>query len=681
VRAPVIAQCAGGEAGVGMQLVFLHPMTTTVQPPRARACLLAAAAALSLSSTHAQTRTLPETRVTATRFAEPLASLPLGVSVITADEIRATGATNVTEAIMRVLGVVGRQDFFGGNEYTLDLRGFGTTADNNQVVVLDGIRLSEQDLTAPRLAGIPIESIERIEVLRGSGAVLYGEGATGGVIVITTKAGAGRQPATGGTVYGAVGSNRLRDFRASATGSFGNGFSLDGNIFRRSTDGERVNSASDVRGESVTGQWGNTWLRFGARVSHDRLDARLPGALSAAQYERDPRQSTTPNDWATIRNDLASVFARADVGGWELAFDAGRRDKELRSLNVSPFGATSFDYDVEADTYGLRARKEASFGSTKNILVFGADRNEWRRQVFGRFGSAATQRSTAFYAKDDLILAGGTRLSLGARTDRIRKDNDTPPGTRIGDREHAWELGISHPFAQGWTGYARIGRSYRLANVDEFNLTTPGIDLRPQNSRDLELGTRWNYDSGNVEARLYSSRLTDEIGYDPNAIGPSSPFGFNGANINFDPTRRQGLEIDWSHKVTAALGLRANLALREATFRAGPYAGNDVPLVPRRSAAVRADFTPVAGQRLTGGVNWVSSQHPDFANRCSMPSYTTADARYAWQFHRNAELALGVTNLFDRKFYTQAFQCAAGVTNGLYPEAGRQFYVSARVQF
>ena len=90
-----------------------------------------------------------------------------------------------------MLGVPGRLDLYGGGDYALDLRGFGITADSNQVVVVDGIRINEADLGGTRLAGISIDSVERIEVIRGSGAVLYGEGATGGVIVITTKAGRG----------------------------------------------------------------------------------------------------------------------------------------------------------------------------------------------------------------------------------------------------------------------------------------------------------------------------------------------------------------------------------------------------------------------------------------------------------------------------------------------------------
>jgi iron complex outermembrane receptor protein len=675
----VIAQCAGGEAGAGNEPCF-DPMTTTVHPLRARACLVAAALA-SLCSTPLQAQPmLRETRVLATRFPEPADTLPLGVSIVTADEIQASGATSVNEALIRLLGVPGRQDLLGTSDYTLDLRGFGVTADQNQVVVIDGVRLSEADLAGTRLSGIPVESVERIEVLRGNGAVLYGEGATGGVIVITTRAGSGREQGTGGSVYGAAGSHGLRDLRANARVSTAAGFALDAQAQNRESDGYRRHQRAHLQAGSATGQWSNGWLRLGARVAQDKLDAQLPGSLTAAEFAADPRQveARYRNDQAMLRNERAGVFAQADVGPWQLAFDAGQREKKLRSTNTG----FAFDYDVEASNYGLRARHDAKIGAARNALVLGVDVNEWKREVPGAFGSRASQRSRGFYAKDDVTLAGGTRISLGGRTERFDKDiTSAGTTTALEDREHAWELGVSQPLGAGWTGYARTGRSFRLANVEEFNFTTPGVPLQPQVSRDHEIGARRAYAQGKLEARLYRSDLRDEIGFDPNAIGPSSVFGFNGANVNFDPTRRQGVEVDWTHALTTALGLRVNAALRKASFRSGPYAGKDVPLVPRRALAVRADWTPAAGHRVSGGVNWVSAQYPDFTNTCRIPAYTTADARYAWQFHPQAEVAVGVSNLFDRKYSTQAFGCLGNQATSVYPEPGRQVTASLQVRF
>ena len=617
---------------------------------------------------------LQEVVVTATRFSENSDALTFGVSSISAEDIRKSGATTVNEAISRLLGVPARQDFFGGGNHTLDLRGFGATANSNQVVVIDGLRLNEADLSSPSLSGIPVDSVERIEVLRGNGSVLYGEGATGGVIVITTKAGKGVKRVNSAQINGAVGSYGLRDASASATVA-GGGFSLDVATNRRSADNHRDNFRSEVEGSSLTGQWSNDWLRLGLRYGRDSVESGLPGSLSDAQYRANPRQTNTPLNNGSIDNERHGVFAEAVLGDWQLGADAGQRTKSY--VSRSQFGV--FQYDVEASTLGLRARHEASGRGLSNVLVLGLENNDWTRQVAGPFGNQSNADSRAYYVKDDItLLSTGTRLSVGLRTEQLEKDQN-PPLVRLDDRQQAWDLGLSQPVSKEVTLYGRVGRSFRLANADEFSFTTPAIPIRPQTSKDVELGTRWKYSQGRAEIRAYRSELTDEIGYDPRFPNPASFSGF-GANINFDPTRREGLEFELSHALTSTVDLRANAGLRKAVFRSGSYAGRDVPLTPRRTLAVQADWQLAAAHRLGAGLNRISEQHPDFANACTMPAYTTVNARYAYQFG-NAEFSLAVTNLTDRQFYSQAFSCTGGVTGGIYPEAGRALTAALRVKF
>ena len=171
-------------------MLIVVSMKSSVSCARIAALILFLPAAVAVLA-QSQPATLKQVEVSASRAAGPRDAQPFGTSVITAEEIERAGAVTVNDALIRLLGVVGRQDFFGGGDYALDLRGFGVTSDSNQVVIVDGIRISEADLGGTRLAGIPIESVVQIEVIRGSGAVLYGEGATGGVIIITTNAGKG----------------------------------------------------------------------------------------------------------------------------------------------------------------------------------------------------------------------------------------------------------------------------------------------------------------------------------------------------------------------------------------------------------------------------------------------------------------------------------------------------------
>lgn len=632
-----------------------------------------ACACMAACSAHAQSQSIPVLKevVITNRLLSDVESQPLGMSVITQSDIQRAGATTVNEALIRILGIPGRQDFYGGGDYALDIRGFGGSAGSNQAIIVDGIKINEADLGGTRLAGIPIESVERIEVLRGSGAVLYGEGATGAVIIITTKAGTGSARKTSGTLYAAVGKNGLRDLRAAVT--YGNGgLSMDANAQKRKTDNHRDNFASSNESFGVSAQWSGDWLRVGARAARDALDARLPGSLSAAQYNANPTQTNTPGDQSAIDNASHGLFAEAYLADWRLTAEMGWREKELRS-NTSGF---AYEYDVSAKNYALRATHTGNWTGIKNRVIFGLDNATWQRDTLGAFGSTAMQKSRALYVRDELTIdSSGTDLSAGYRSEKIDK-SELSSLTSLRNTQHAWELGVRQTVAKNLSLYGRVGTSFRLGNVDEFSFTVPGKDLLPQTSRDTELGVRYSVQDYKLDARYYRNQLKNEIGYDPNAPGPFGP----GANVNFDPTHRSGIELNASMAASKTLNLSLNAASRKAKFSSGVYAGNDVALVAKNTLSVRADWTPVANHRLSGGLNYVGKQKVDFANQCDAPAYTTADARYAYDW-KNVEIALGITNLFDKKHYSQAFSCSAGVTGGIYPEAGRAATLSLRAKF
>jgi iron complex outermembrane receptor protein len=638
-------------------------------------CVLASSLGLVCGPVAAQGQpvatTLSPVLVTATRFAEDANTLPFGVSVVTAEDIRKAGISTVNEAVMKLLGVHGRLDLSGGGEYSLDLRGFGDAAGSNQAVILDGVRINEGDLSGTRLAGIPIDAVDRIEVIRGSSAVLYGEGATGGAIVITTKAASGAARQSSARAYMALGSQALAEVRAGGTLVSG-GFSLDVTGNKRTTDGHRDNFRSNVESLALTGQWRNEWLRIGARHGQDKLYSGLPGSLTAAEYNDNPRQTTHPTERSELDNHRNGLFTEMALGDWQLALDLGKRDK----TSIGHYAFSDFTYDIEANNRSLRVRHSKAVGGLRNTMVAGIDRNEWTRVVRGSFGSTAEQVSGAVYLKDDLTLASGTHLSAGVRAERADKTLDTAPTSPLNERYNAWDLGVVQPLGYGTAVYARFGRSFRFANADEFSFTMPSTSVKPQTSRDLDLGARWVHQLNRAELRFYRNALRDEIGYDPTVTGPYGPG--TGANVNFDRTLRQGVELELVHGVNAALQLRLNAAARQAKFTDGPYDGKQVALVPKRTVSFGADWQVFEAHRLNAVVNTVSSQYPDFANSCRMPAYTTVDLRYAHQ-QGAVELSLGVGNVTDKKYYTQAYGCAAGTPTSIYPEAGRSFVASVRV--
>jgi iron complex outermembrane receptor protein len=204
---------------------------------------LALACAISLSiiasSVHAEEQPIASVLITGSRFASDPALAPIGATVITAADIRRAGATDVNQAIRKIGGVYGRQSLDSSPDFALDLRGFGANSGQNLVIMLDGVRLNENELASAVLSTIPIDAVERIEITRGGSSVLYGEGATGGVIqIVTRRAGA---PGPHGSVSAEAGQFHQHDVRASIAQGFG-ALSLDAAVGQQGTDNYRANS-------------------------------------------------------------------------------------------------------------------------------------------------------------------------------------------------------------------------------------------------------------------------------------------------------------------------------------------------------------------------------------------------------------------------------------------------------
>ena len=623
------------------------------------------------------TKSLEPVVVSATRFENSSATLAQTVSVITADDIRASGAGTVNEALMKILGVSGRQDMYGGGEYSLDLRGFttvgGTNADPNQAIVVDGVRLMEGDLSSVRISGIPISSVERIEVLRGSSAVMYGEGATGGVIVITTKSGAGLQERNGLDISTALGSDGLVKKQALATLVAGP-FSINLGSTRNQANNHRANFNSNVESDQLTGHWRFQNTRVVGRYVRDDLRTGLPWGLSMAQYNANPRQvdAIYQNDWARVGNERSSVFVETLLDDWTLALDVGKRLKSLYS--PQPSYSSTTQYDVEANNLSFRARHEGRWKDLPNALVFGVDQVDWKRVDVQGIPDTKTQKNLAFYAKDEVVLPGLTRLSAGVRSENIQK---TSAAANTHQTENAWDTGVFHPINSDLGAYGRWSQSFRQPNLDELGFKPAGVTLQTQTSNEVEVGVRKTKGRWQWDGRYYLNKLNNELGYAqyPN---PTSPDSYN---INFDPTQRQGFEAETRWEVTHILTFRGAASIREAKFTNGSYSGLLVPLAPSQTISIRTNWKSSSFSRWDGGVMWVGSQYQDTSNTCSMPSYAVGDVKYSHQLHKSLQLSFAVNNVTDHKYYTYAAGCSSGFVTSIYPEAGRTFLATAQVHF
>ncbi len=259
------------------------------QAPAARALSLACATAFATfnaSAVQAQSAAstlvqLPTVVVTANRMEQALQTAPIGATVLLGDDIRASGVLDANEAVRKLGGVNGRTDLYGGREFSIDLRGYGEAASQNLVVVVDGIRITQIDLASARLSSIAPEMIERIEIIRGGASVMWGEGAAGGVISVTTKAAV--KKGLQGSVSVGLESFKGRDVQASV-GVAGKTADVSIDARKYQTDGYRDNSANEQTTYSLNGGFKLGDLKARASFSSDKQDSRFPGALSTSDF-------------------------------------------------------------------------------------------------------------------------------------------------------------------------------------------------------------------------------------------------------------------------------------------------------------------------------------------------------------------------------------------------------------
>ena len=658
------------------------------------------AAAFSLAFFSQQSAADDALVVSATRFPERAFNVPIGTRVITADEIRGAPARTLPE-LLNQLGGINIRNNAGSPDQQIDLRGFGITGDQNTLVLLDGVRITEPDLSTARLSSIPLDAIERIEILPGGGGVQYGGGTAGGTVnIVTRSAAAGQRSAT---VFGGYGTYDTRDLRASLNvANEKAGLSLYAN--RLQSDNYRENN--DFTQQNLLGdaRWGDADGSLGLRFGIDTQDLRLPGALTEAQIAANPRQTTTPDNYSERDGGFATLTGRKRFGAFEVVADLGYRDNTSSSFFKDyAFGLFDFYYRTKRDgyTFSPRVRWEGQAGGIPSTFIAGWDWSDWDWN--GRGSNSAdtinspTSETDAKQTQNALYLqwlaqpAARVRTNVGFRAEHVsaeRTDVTLATTQSKSNTPTAAEFGVRYAATDEVSVIGRIAKSFRVPTVDDNVLTATGNLLEPQTSWNFEAGTEYRAGTATLRANAYYMRLKDEIYFSPLA---ANPLGFFlGANVNLPPTERYGLELSGNWQATKTVDVGATLNVLRAQFREGTFAGidiagNEIPLVPNLLATVRAGWEFLPRARLSAIYTYVGKQRydNDQANLFQyMPSFGLADVRLTYEW-RQWRFAAAVNNLFDEKYFNYGIvnNPIAPTTYSAYPQAGRTAFASVEYRF
>ncbi len=660
------------------------------------------------------------------------ADAPYAITVIDRQALRDAGPLlNLSEALVQVPGLVVNNRNNYAQDQQISARGFGARASFG----VRGLRLYSDGVPATmpdgsgQVAHFDLAGAERVEVLRGPFSVLYGN-SSGGVIALFSAV-PQRFTAEGALDVGSFGLRQLRAGLSTPLGaSADQGWHLSASAAAMRIDGFRPHSEAERTLAHVRLGWRGAADRVSLQFSAFDQPADDPLGLNRAQFDENPDQ-TAPQ---AITFDTRKTARQHQLGAsWTHRFDAGvLRSSELavyagrRSVAqwlAIPAGTQGNPrhgggvIDFDRSYHGLEGRLRWTLGTLD--LTAGAaleHQNDDRRgyenftgtgaaQVLGVTGALRRDESNSASTRDlfvqaELPVAERLTASAGLRAGRVQldvDDNYLSNGDDSGALAYSYRnpvVGLRFDAAPGLRLHASAGRGFESPTLAELAYRPDGVGgfnqgLKPQVSRQLELGAKWRSGGWEVDGTLFRADVKDEIGVATNAGGRSS---FQ----NVGRTRRDGLELALTRQISPAWRAQLVLNTLDARYLDGFLAcagipclapsvpvpaGNQVAGTQRGSAW--AELAWRSADLGTWGLEWRAARataandtNSEFAS-----GYGSLNLRWSQHFALGAgwavETLVRVDNLADRRY---AGSVIVNDANGRYfePNAPRSLLLALR---
>lgn len=517
----------------------------------------------------------PVVMVTAARTEQDLNEVNMSVSVVDETELRRKPASNVADQLATVPGIVIRDMIGGSPSKRVDIRGMGT---GRTLILVDGVKQSDQRSIDGSFFNIDPANIERIEVIKGPASVLYGSEAIGGVVnIITKKSRADDKPVSFAAGFTFDSSNESFSPRAAVFGSY-NGFR-----YRLSGTGVDADDRDTPRGKipytsfdqrEFAGNLGYDWDGGSIDFSFDEYRGsyyQTPTvSVGGGMYEPiDPWTTSRASGSLTetkkherrayngklVLNDLSDYLRKVTLTGYTQAV---RRERpSVATLgNVRPLGAPVSLVDDAHNSYGGSIQSDWLLGSHFLIVGLDYDKNDFNAKDYSYSTTvpgllsavtsrAGYQETFDIFAQDEWSLTDNLVATLGLRYTSVdtglTRFTQNPSATNSGkDSKTVGSVGLLYSGFENFYLRALFSQGYRNGNVmakymgSGVMLANP--DLKPETSDNYEVGLRYDNGALNIDLALFYNDLTD--GLSMQSVG-----GGNYQYINFDKVKVSGLEL------------------------------------------------------------------------------------------------------------------------------------------
>ena len=616
----------------------MNPWGVSFRPaalPLAVSCALAGASSLAWAqadvTTVAQLNAvnLPDTVVTATRVAQPLSDVLADVTLIDRPRIEDSGAVTISDLLARQPGLELSRSGGPGTATGVFLRGAETRF---TAVYIDGVRVDSQATGGAPWEAISLAQVERIEIVRGPAAAVYGSDAVAGVVQIFTRQGEGPftpyvgvgagSRRTGKLEAGFSGANGALDYSLGAAREVSRGFDSKPGA-NPDRDGYRQSSASGRLGLQI-----NPAHRIDLTGTHTDMDAQYDGFMPGQDDHGLNRLDTLGASWSAQ---------------WSKAWST--------RLSVSQ---SQQRYEMRPDTY----RTETTL---RNLLLH----SEWH-QGDHRFTAALERRGDALVndpidrSRHQNGVALGYGYTGGPHTLQLnlRHDRDSEFGGQT-----TGGVAYGYAFAPGWRVTGAVGTAFRVPTLYQRFSEYGQPALQPEKGRNVELGLHWAQGASRFGVTAYRNRVTNLINF--GAPGPCA--GMFGCYENAGRAVLQGLTLTGAHRL-GAVNLSGSLDVQQPKDR---QTGQLLARRAQRLLKLAADTRVAAGSLdWTLGAEWqaVSHRWDDAANTQRLGGYGLVNLYASTRIARQWDLLARIDNLGDK-----SYQLAGG-----YATPPRSFFVGLR---
>jgi iron complex outermembrane receptor protein len=609
-------------------------------------------------------QTLDPVVVTASKFEEPQGQATAIVDVIDRQRIDQSGAANITELLDQVSGgLLTRQYGRLGADASFDLGYLGGASVQRTLVLVDGVRMNDIDGATIRWGQVPLDSIERVEIRKAGGGVLFGDRALGGVVNLITKRTPGTTSAT--VTLGSFGTRVVGVQTAKQVSNT----SLQLAAQQAKTDGYREDADQTVKSLQMAISQRTSAGVFGLDLRSAYENVNQPSAITLASFQANPRST----NYGLTRSKRRGV--NTDLH-WDYVVSADI-DIRARWSKESSISQAWNLYENDRDTF--EASTVARLGRLRLIAgmeYFDAESASSRSQR-----ASVTQTSTAAYINLERALQS-TVLNIGARQQRMENqffNTTSSPAERSVESLSSWSLGGLTPL-EGLDLRYSLQSSFAFPHADQLftyqeNSPYAPIDINPgvraMKSREAQVSIDRRSGDSVVKTGFRHILIADEIGekLDCAGVGVS-------CNTNLYDTRRTILFVEGGGKFTSRWSWKASVDRVEAKIDSGDNQNNLVPMVPNLVARASLSYQSTAGRfQLLANHRGKMVRSEDNANSTSkIPERVLFDAGYSLSSNRQ-ELSVWIRNLADHQYFDFA------QTWGVAPADGRSFEVRFKQAF